>query len=140
MTPPLVKSKILIIDDDVDSWRLLSTILKTHDFHPVWAADGLQAIAAARLHQPQAILLDLGLPGGDGFVVLERLKSNQLLSQIPVIVVTSRDRQEAEEQTRRLGAAAYLQKPIHDEALIASLRIALATPNEALGSGPPIIA
>jgi DNA-binding response OmpR family regulator len=140
MTPPLVKSKILIIDDDVDSWRLLSTILKTHDFHPVWAADGRQAIAAARLHQPQAILLDLGLPGGDGFVVLERLKSNQLLSQIPVIVVTSRDRQEAEEQTRRLGAAAYLQKPIHDEALIASLRIALATPNEALGSGPPIIA
>jgi DNA-binding response OmpR family regulator len=140
MTPPLVKSKILIIDDDGDSWRLLSTILKTHDFHPVWAADGLQAIAAARLHQPQAILLDLGLPGGDGFVVLERLKSNQLLSHIPVIVVTGRAREETEEQTRRLGAAAYLQKPIHDEALMASLRIALATPNEALGSGPPIIA
>jgi DNA-binding response OmpR family regulator len=132
----LVKSKILIIDDDVDSWRLLSTILQTHDFHPVWAADGMQAIAAARLHQPQAILLDLGMPGGDGLLVLERLKSNRLLSHIPVIVVTVRDRQEAEEQTRRLGAAAYLQKPIHDDTLMASLRTVLATSDEALEVGP----
>ena len=131
-----MKSKILIIDDDVDSWRLLSTILQTHNFHPVWAADGLQAIAAARLHQPQAILLDLGLPGGDGLVVLERLKSNRLLSQIPVIVVTVRDRQDAEEQTQRLGAAAYLQKPIHDEALMASLRTVLATRDEVPEGGP----
>jgi twitching motility two-component system response regulator PilH len=127
-----VKSKILIVDDDVDSWRLLSTILETHDFHPVWAADGMQAIAAARLHQPQAILLDLGMPGGDGLLVLERLKSNRLLSHIPVIVVTVRDRQEAEEQTRRLGAVAYLQKPIHDAALMETLRIVLAT-----SDGPP---
>lgn len=132
----LVKSKILIIDDDVDSWRLLSTILQTHDFHPVWATDGMQAIAAARLHQPHAILLDLGMPGGDGLLVLERLKSNRLLSHIPVIVVTVRDRQEAEEQTRRLGAVAYLQKPIHDDALMASLRTVLATSDGALEVGP----
>jgi len=121
-----VKSKILIVDDDLDSWRLLSTILQAHDFQPVWAADGMQAIAAARLHQPSAILLDLGMPGGDGLLVLERLKSNRLLSHIPVIVVTVRDRQDAEEQTRRLGAVAYLQKPIHDDALMASLRTILA--------------
>ena len=131
-----MKSKILIIDDDVDSWRLLSTILQTHDFHPVWAADGMQAIAAARLHQPHAILLDLGMPGGDGLLVLERLKSNRLLSHIPVIVVTVRDRQEAEEQTRRLGAVAFLQKPIHDDTLMASLRTVLATSDGALKVGP----
>jgi len=121
----VVNPKILIVDDDLDSWRLLSTILKTHDFHPIWAADGMQAIAAARRHQPSAILLDLGMPGGDGLLVLERLKSNRLLSHIPVIVVTVRDRQEAEEQTRRLGAVAYLQKPIQADALIASLRTVL---------------
>lgn len=57
-------------------------------------------------HQPQAILLDLGMPGGDELVVLERLKRNHLLSHIPVIVVTVRDRQDAEEQTRGLGAVA----------------------------------
>ena len=126
-----MQAKILIIDDSADSWGLLSTILKDHDFHPIWAADGMQAIAAARLHQPQAILLDLGMPGGDGFLVLERLKSNRLVSHIPVIVVTARDRQEAEERTRRLGAVDYVLKPIQADALIASLRTVLPS------DGPP---
>lgn len=131
-----MNAKILIIDDDVGSWCLLGTILESHHFYPVWAADGMQAIAAARLHQPKAILLDLGMPGGDGLVVLEQLKSNRSLSHIPVIVVTVRDRQDAEEQTRRLGAVAYLQKPIHDEALMASLQTVLATPDGAPDGGP----
>jgi len=122
-----VKPKILIIDESVDSYHLLSTILQTHNFYPVWAADGTQAMTAARFHHPQAILLDPGLPGGDGFVVLERLKSNRLLSDIPVIVVTVRDRQEAEEKARRLGAAAYLSKPVQVDALMASLQSVLAT-------------
>jgi len=135
-----VNPKILIIDDDVDSWRLLSTILVSHHFSPVWAADGMQAIAAARLHQPQAILLDLSMPGGDGLVILERLKSNRLLSHIPVIVVTVRDRQDAEEKTQRLGAAAYLQKPIHDNALMETLRTVLATPEGAPEDGPTKVA
>jgi DNA-binding response OmpR family regulator len=122
-----VKPKILIIDESVDSYHLLSTILQTHNFFPVWAADGMQAMAAARFHHPQAILLDIGLPGGDGFVVLERLKSNHLLSDIPVIVVTVRNRQEVEEKARRLGAAGYISKPIQVDALMESLQSVLAT-------------
>ena len=121
-----MKPKILIIDDSVDSWHLLRTILQTHNFYPVWATDGMQAMAAARFHHPQAILLDLGLPGGDGFVVLERLKTS-LLSDIPVIVVTVRDRQEAEEKARHLGAAAYVSKPVQVDALMASLQTLLTT-------------
>ena len=122
-----MKPKILIIDESVDSYHLLSTILQAHNFFPVWAADGMQAMAAARFHHPQAILLDIGLPGGDGFVVLERLKSNSLLSYIPVIVVTVRDRQEVEEKARCLGAAAYISKPIQVDALMESLQSVLAT-------------
>lgn len=122
-----MKPKILIIDDSVDSWHLLGTILQAHNFYPLWAPDGRQAMAAARSHHPQAILLDLGLPGEDGLVVLERLKSNRSLSDIPVIVVTVRDRQEAEEKARRLGAAAYVTKPIQVDALMASLQSVLAT-------------
>lgn len=117
-----MKAKILIIDDDIDSWHLLSTMLRTHDFFPVWAADGMQAVAVAQQHQPDAILLDLGLPGGDGFVVLERLKNNRKLSTIPVIVVTVRDRKEAEEKAQRLGAAGYVPKPINVEDLMTSLQ------------------
>lgn len=117
-----MKPKILIIDDGVESWQLLKTIVEPHGYHPVWAADGLQAVSAARLHQPQAILLDLGLPGGDGFVVLERLKTNRLLSHIPVIVVTAREPHEAATRVRELGAAAYVQKPIKADELLASLQ------------------
>ncbi len=123
----LVRSKILIVDDSVDSWNLLSTIVKAHDMYPVWAADGMQAMAAAHFQHPQAILLDLGLPGGNGFLILERLKSNHLLSNIPVIVVTVRDRKEAEEKARRLGAVAYVSKPVQVDELMASLQTVLAT-------------
>jgi CheY-like chemotaxis protein len=121
-----MKLKILIIDDDVDSWNLLSTAVRAHDYYPVWAADGMQAMAAVRRHQPQAILLDLGLPGGDGFVVLERLKGNPAMRNIPVIVVTVRDRLEAEDRVHRLGAEGYIQKPVNVEELMTSLQQALA--------------
>jgi DNA-binding response OmpR family regulator len=126
-----VRPKILIIDDSVDSWNLLSTIVKSHDFYPVWAADGMQAMAAARFHHPQAILLDIGLPGGNGFLILERLKSNHLLREIPVIVVTVRARQEAEEKALQLGAAAYVSKPVQSDELMASIQTVLAAREEA---------
>jgi DNA-binding response OmpR family regulator len=86
----------------------------------------MQAMAAARFQHPQAILLDLGLPGGDGFLILERLKNNHLLRDIPVIVVTVRDRQEAEEKARQLGAVAYVSKPVQVDELMASIQTVLA--------------
>ena len=61
------------------------------------------------------------MPGGDELVILERLKSNRLLSHIPVIVVTAHDRQIVEVETRRLGAVAYLQNPVQPDALLLSL-------------------
>jgi DNA-binding response OmpR family regulator len=66
--------------------------------------------------------LDIGLPGGDGFVVLERLKSNRLLSAIPVIVVTVRDPGVAEQKARECGAVAFLQKPVKEDELIATIQ------------------
>ena len=59
-----METKILIVEDALDSWTLLSSIVRTHHFHPIWAADGIQAVSEARKHQPHVILLDLGLPGG----------------------------------------------------------------------------
>ncbi|BFU93369.1 MAG: conserved protein of unknown function [Nitrospira sp.] len=121
-----MKTPILVVDDGIDSWNLLSTVLRAHHYYPVWAADGMQATNAALRHEPHAILLDLGLPAGDGFCVLERLKHNTRLSKIPVIVVTGRDPQEAEEKARSLGADGYVQKPVKEEELIISLQQVLA--------------
>lgn len=122
-----MRPKILIVDDSVDSWNLLSMIVKSHDLYPVWAADGMQAMAAARFQHPQVILLDLGLPDVDGLLILERLKNDQSLKDIPVIVVTIRDRKVAEEKALRLGAAAYVPKPVHADELMASIQTVLGT-------------
>jgi DNA-binding response OmpR family regulator len=117
-----VAAKILVVDDGLDSWTLLSSILRTHRYQPLWAADGMQALSEARKCQPHVILLDLGLPGGDGFVVLERLKSNRLLSAIPVIVVTVQAPEVSEQKAREYGAVAFLQKPVKADELIAIIR------------------
>lgn len=117
-----MEARILVIDDALDSWNLLSSILRTHRYQPIWAADGIQALSEARKHQPHLILLDLGLPGGDGFVVLERLKSNRLLSAIPVIVVTVQDPALAEQKALEYGAIAFHQKPVKADELIATIQ------------------
>ena len=117
-----METTILIVDDAPDHWNLLSSIVRAHHFHPIWAADGIQALSKAREHQPHVILLDLGLPGGSGFVVLERLKQNRLLSAIPVIVVTAQAPAVAEQRARKSGASAFFQKPVKADELIAAIR------------------
>ena len=66
--------------------------------------------------------MDLDLPGGDGIVALERLKSNRLVSAIPVIVVTAQNPAAAEEKARECGAFAFLQKPVKANELIAAIQ------------------
>jgi DNA-binding response OmpR family regulator len=66
--------------------------------------------------------LDLGPPGGEGFVVLEQLKSNRLVSAIPVIVVTAQNPAAAEKKVRECGAVTFLQKPVKANELIAAIQ------------------
>ena len=121
------KKKILIVDDHADTRLLLSARLKANDYQTVFAADALQAVAMARREQPNAILLDLGLPGGNGLLVLERLKANTVLSQIPVIVITSEDPQAAQARSIEAGAVAFLQKPVDQDKLLAAVGQAVET-------------
>lgn len=122
-----MENTILVVDDAEDSWLLISSILRAHHYQPIRAATCAEALSEARTHRPRLILLDLGLPDGDGFVVLERLKGNKTLSAIPVIVVTVRDPELAEDKAREYGAVAYLQKPVKAEQLITMIREALGT-------------
>lgn len=61
-----VEAKILVIEDALESWTLLSSMLLTHRYQPIWAADGIQALSEARKHQPHAILLIWGCRGETG--------------------------------------------------------------------------
>ncbi len=78
--------KILIVDDDPDLRQALRLRLRANHYDTINAADGYSAIAQAYKEHPDLIILDLGLPAGDGFVVLDRLQRDDKLSNIPVIV------------------------------------------------------
>jgi twitching motility two-component system response regulator PilH len=88
----------------------------------------MASIAEARKHTPDLIILDLGLPAGDGFSVMERLKANDSLSLIPVIVVSARDREANMDRALKAGAKAFLQKPVANAKLLAVIRKVLGEP------------
>jgi two-component system KDP operon response regulator KdpE len=88
----------------------------------------MASIAEARKHMPDLIILDLGLPAGDGFSVMGRLKANDSLSLIPVIVVSARDREANMDRALKAGAKAFLQKPVANAELLAVIRKVLGEP------------
>jgi two-component system KDP operon response regulator KdpE len=114
--------KILIVDDDPDVRQGMHVRLKANSYDTFFAADALSAVSEGRKHQPDLIILDLGLPAGDGFVVLERLRANTYLSVIPVIVVSARDVRVNKNRALKAGAKAFLQKPVDNAELLAVIR------------------
>src|SRR3990167_2651323 len=86
------KKKILVIDNDQDLALGLKVRLRANNYATVFATDAISAISQAVKENPDLILLDLGLPAGDGFVVMERLDNIESLSSVPVIVMSARDR------------------------------------------------
>lgn len=118
--------KILIVDDDPDLRQALRLRLRANDYETVNAGDGYSAIAQAHKQSPDLIILDLGLPAGDGFVVLDRLQKDDKLSRIPVIVLTARDAESAERLALHSGAAAFFQKPADNAELLDVIRATLS--------------
>ena len=100
--------KILIVDDDPDLCQAMKLRLRANHYDTVHAVDGYSAIALAYKEHPNLIILDLGLPAGNGFVVLARLQDDDKLSRIPVIVLTARDPQGNEQRALQSGACAFL--------------------------------
>ena len=119
------RNKILVVDDDPDLVRALRLRLRANDYDIATACDGYSAIATAQKEHPDLIVLDLGLPAGDGFVVLERLQNSDTLSGVPVIVLSARDPQNNEERALKAGAAAFFQKPADNEELLNVIRVSL---------------
>jgi DNA-binding response OmpR family regulator len=128
------KSKILIVDDDPDLRQALKLRLRANQYDTVHAVDGYSAIALAYKEHPHLIILDLGLPAGDGFVVLDRLQKDDKLSAIPVIVLTARDAQSSEQRCLHAGAAAFFQKPADNAELLSVIRATLKSTASVLPS------
>ena len=124
-----MNNKILIVEDDQDMVRAMGVRLKAQGYGLVVANDAISAISTARKEKPDLIILDLGLPAGDGFVVMERLKSLPDLLLVPVIVVSARDPKVNEPLALEAGARFFFQKPFDAAELLTAIRDALFKPS-----------
>ena len=119
------QEKILIVDDNPLVQRGLSGRLRANRYKVNIASDGVSAIADAKQNKPDLILLDIGLPGENGFQVLERLKADEHLSSIPVMLLSGRAPQSNRTRALNGGAMNYLQKPVENGNLLAAVKRAL---------------
>lgn len=114
------KPTILIVEDDIPIRNLLRTTLKSHDYKFITAANGESAIMQASSHNPDIVLLDLGLPDMDGVDVIKKIRT---WSNMPIIVISARSEDDDKIEALDSGADDYLTKPISVEELLARLRV-----------------
>lgn len=122
MTP----KRILLVEDDRDVARAMAVRLRSKQYVLLVAQDAISAISMARKERPDLIVLDLGLPGGDGFTVMQRLKSNVDLMLTPIVVVSARDPLINEQRALEAGAEVFLQKPVDNEEFLSAVERALS--------------
>ena len=114
------KPLILVVEDDAPVRNLITTTLKTHEYKFITAQNGNNAIMEASSHNPDIVLLDLGLPGIDGIEVIERIRT---WSDMPIIVISARSEDKDKIDALDAGADDYLTKPFSVEELLARLRV-----------------
>lgn len=115
----MTKSLILVVEDDVPIRNLICTTLKAHNYRYVTAEKGETAILEASSHNPEIILLDLGLPDFDGIEVIRKIRT---WSAVPIIVLSARTEDSDKIEALDAGADDYLTKPFSVEELLARLR------------------
>lgn len=114
------KFTILVVEDDAPVRNLIATTLKARDYKYIVAPDGGRAIMEASSHNPDIILLDLGLPDIDGVDVIKKIRT---WSNVPIIVISARSEDEDKIAALDAGADDYLTKPFSVEELLARLRV-----------------
>ena len=117
-----MSKRILVIEDQEDNRQILRDLLTSADFEVIEAVDGEAGLAAAAAHRPDLILMDIQLPGLDGYEATRRLKADAALTAIPVIAITAYELSEAENKARAAGCDAYMPKPISPRQLLAKVR------------------
>ncbi|MFO0707741.1 MAG: response regulator [Nitrospira sp.] len=128
----------MVVDDSPEFHLLVKAYVAEEHYFILSAADTLQATGTALREKPALVLVDIGLPGGDGWMLLDRLKTNALTRHIPVIVVTGQTKQGLQEKARLKGAIGFLTKPIDKATLLSALAAALGPDKPtAVPSAPP---
>ena len=109
---------VLIVDDSPTETRKISDILDKQGYQVLTAANGEEGVAMAKSKQPDLVLMDIVMPGLNGFQATRQLTRDKLTKHIPVIIVTTKDQETDRVWGQRQGAKGYLTKPL-DEKLLA---------------------
>ena len=115
-------SRILVVDDNVDLTRGLSILLRRFGYEVEAAYDGVAAIEAARAQRPEVVLLDIGLPGMDGYEVARRLRLEEGLREATIIAITGYGQEDGHRLSRAAGFNHHLIKPVQIDDLVSLLR------------------
>ena len=119
---------VLLIEDDKSVTLALGIRLKSMGYEVHSAADAVTAISQARNSNPDIVLIDINLPGGDGFVVAERLKSLVQTSATPQIFITASKEPGLRKKALAAGATAFLEKPFDAEELASAIEMSFVAP------------
>jgi two-component system, cell cycle response regulator DivK len=117
-----MSKRILVIEDHEDNRRILRDLLTSAGYEPIEAITGEEGVSLAETHSPDLILMDIQLPGLDGYEATRRIKANPALRQIPIIAVTSYALSGDDVKAKEAGCDDYVTKPFSPRALLAKIR------------------
>jgi len=126
------QTRVLVVDDSVDTAESLAMLLGLEGYETRTAHDGIAALAAARDFHPDMVLLDIGLPGADGYTVAERIRHDECLHDVVLIAMTGYGQPEARERSREAGFDHHLVKPVD----VGELKSVLMPPRHGTGATP----
>ena len=118
-------AKILIIEDDEHIWKLIEYRLKKEKHELIWACDGLKAMDVLETIKPELIISDIMVPYMDGIQILKKIKADDKLKDIPVIMLTSKAQEQDILTGLELGAQDYMAKPFSPAELVLRVTKAL---------------
>jgi two-component system cell cycle response regulator DivK len=114
--------RILVVEDTEDNRQIIRDLLSSVGYELIEAADGAEGVAMAQSHRPDLILMDIQLPGMDGYEATRQIRTTPELVKVPIIAVTSYALSGDEAKTRAAGCDGYVAKPFSPRQLLAKIR------------------
>ena len=113
---------VLVVEDQDDNRKIVRDLLTNSGFEVIEAINGIKGVQLARTHHPDLILMDIQLPGIDGYEATRQIKNDPILKDIPVIVVTSYALSGDDKKAFEAGCDAYIAKPFSPRALLVKIQ------------------
>jgi two-component system cell cycle response regulator DivK len=117
-----MSKRILVVEDTEDNRRIIRDLLSSVGYALIEAVDGIEGVALAEAERPDLILMDIQLPGIDGYEATRRIRANLSMAHTPIIAVTSYALSGDEAKAREVGCDAYIAKPFSPRELLAKVR------------------